>query len=416
VDDAGNAVVVWVQQDDQSSLSTFLYSSYYTGNVWQTAQKVTDVAVSTYGIPSPYRVAMDPASGRAMLFWLQQVGGGSIELWAKAFDPASGWGTASQLDASPDNSSTISVGLDATGAALVAWSRYANLTSRVFANRYVFGAGWGDPVNIGADNPDWTSKELNVQLAVSPAGDAVATWTTAIYGSPSDHSITSNRFTPGSGWGTVSTVIANDVDPDFTKISDPKIGMDSSGQAIVAWSEWHMSSGVARSQVWTKRYTDGWQDATPVDSPTANGSWLPNPIFAVSTGGSAAVAWVESDMSLKVSVAPAGGAWGDAQTLSATGLLDSQFLPALSMDGAGNIHAAWNRDSSNDDHGLWAGYYSASSGTWTSQPFQDPMASATTGWSPALATNAKGDTVLAWTNFTSDSGSQVVASYQSASP
>jgi len=83
----------------------------------------------------------------------------------------------------------------------------------VWANRYVPGAGW-----VGAERleTDDTNDSLNPAIAVDDAGNAIAVWRSG----NTAHSISANRFIPGSGWGSPTQV------GDFSAFN-PRIAADN---------------------------------------------------------------------------------------------------------------------------------------------------------------------------------------------
>jgi hypothetical protein len=369
IDDAGNAFVTWAQWNNaigsNAATGSLHLRRYIAGSGWQPDQVVAD----NIDIFPQIQIAVAPASGQAMLIW------GQNGLWAKAFDPVSGWGPSVLLDTGADYGF---VGLDANGAALVAWQNASGFS----VNRYVFGTGWGTPVSFAWEPPVPGMTIEMLSIRISPTGDATVTWQSYVPPSSScpfclytNFSKWTNQFTPSGGWGTASQ-ISNSV-TDSPVVPPPPDGfglfMSPGGTALAA----------------------------------VNMTAEPN-IDLTTT----------SELILQASVlVPNSGAWSPVQTLSTSPIPMSMLGYAVNVDDQGNVHVAWYQPTDSGTSGLWTSSYSASSGIWSAaQLLPDTMASnvqvAPVGFSaPGLASDAKGDAVFTWMT----TSNQLAASYQPAS-
>ncbi|RYF35685.1 MAG: hypothetical protein EOO25_22175, partial [Comamonadaceae bacterium] len=76
-------------------------------------------------------------------------------------------------------------------------------------------------------------------LAMDASGSAVAVW---VQNGAGDASVWSNRYLPGSGWGTPAQVENLPLDP-----AQPMVAMDAAGNALVAWHQWENGGSTAWS-------------------------------------------------------------------------------------------------------------------------------------------------------------------------
>ena len=85
-----------------------------------------------------------------------------------------GWGTAELIET--DNSGTAvnpRIAIDTSGNAIAVWQQHDGERYNIWASRYTTGTGWGTPEPIETDNSGSAS---NPQIAIDPAGNAIAVW------------------------------------------------------------------------------------------------------------------------------------------------------------------------------------------------------------------------------------------------
>ena len=97
--------------------------------------------------------------------------------------------------AGPGSGDAPRVAFDASGNAIAIWAQGSSL-SNIWSNRYTAGVGWGTAVQI--ENNSAGSAALP-QVAVYPAGDAVAVW---YQFNGASYDVWVNRYKLGAGWGT----------------------------------------------------------------------------------------------------------------------------------------------------------------------------------------------------------------------
>ena len=129
-----------------------------------------------------------------MAVWRQWDDAGvAISIWANGYDVGSGWGTATLIETGSGSADNADVAMDSSGNATAVWKQSDGKSNNIYANRYVAGQGWGTPAlietgNSGADFP---------KVETDGNGNAIAVWR-------QKGSVWSNRFTSGSGTGTLT--------------------------------------------------------------------------------------------------------------------------------------------------------------------------------------------------------------------
>jgi hypothetical protein len=273
MDNNGNAVAVWKQNDD--TFNRIWANRYVAGQGWGTPQ-VIESNPGNAGFP---RVAVN-GNGNAMALW-KQFHGTYHEIWANRYDVVSGsWGTPTLIELNPGFASFPHVGFDNSGNAIVVWYQAfgeANTTKHIWANRYVVGSGWGTPTRLDSNRQNGQGPSLSV----NGSGNAMAVWHqwddqgVAI-------SIWANRYDVGSGtWGAATLIETGSGAADI-----PDVAMDSNGNAIAVWKQ---SDGTFDS-ISANRYVagQGWGTATLIE--TQNGA-ADNPKVATDGNGNAIAVW-----------------------------------------------------------------------------------------------------------------------------
>ena len=274
VDTAGNAIAVWYQFDGPSYS---IWSNHYSaGSGWGTAE----VIESGTGNAINPRVALD-SNGNGLAVWTQN-GGGRNDIWSNRYTAGSGWGTAQLIET--DNTGTAlspRVKIDSNGNAIAAWYQSDGTRFNINANRYVAGTGWGTAQLIETD--DSGDAQLP-RLAMDAAGNTIVVWQ---QNDGTRYNIRSNRYIPGTGWGTATT-IETDNAGDATV---PWVAVDSAGNALVVWQQ----SDGTRTNIWANRYatTTGWSTAKRIETDDAGDALDPN--VAVDATGRGLAVWEQSD-------------------------------------------------------------------------------------------------------------------------
>ncbi len=409
VDAQGNALALWMTNGPNGSLGNEMWSSRYVpGTGWATPTRV-DTSDGTYAMNAPGTSApllVGSADGHAVALWQQFLAGTGYGLWARPYDPATGWGTAVEL--SPDETSYAwSAGIDGKGNAIVAWQQKAGVAdTAVFTSRYTVGGMWSSPEQIvqpvqtgpgaviGVSGEGIDNVELN--LSVTSSGNAVLAWRQT---DKTHSALWATTYDPSNGWANANPVVLEPGSPSGKSVFAPAAGMDAKGNITLVWGEVDIDSK-AHTTTMSERYVagTGWQAAQPVAPfvDTTDAGYSPQ--LAINDQGIAAVTWIRPDGTLQASVADANGAWGLTQQLTAHVYQLNARQPEIAVDTAGNATVAWQDSSTATSTDIVANRYA--NGAWgTPVLFGQQPQDAT--W-PALAVNASGLTALVWALYKDD--------------
>jgi hypothetical protein len=400
---------------------------------WRTAKAIGPG--KTTGYPC---VAID-ARGNAIAVW-SQWDGTTYSIYANRYVAGSGWGTAQPIETGSGTALSPVVALDAAGNAIAVWTQSDGTTNSIYANRYVAGGSWGAAELIetgsGAAGESIVMLHAPVQIAVDPAGNAIAVWNQQ---DGTTNSIYANRYVAGNGWGTAELIETS------TDVAvHPNVGIDASGNAIAVW----MQRGDTTSDIYANRYVagSGWGTAQLLNTdggfgyypeiavaasghamviwPQKNGTYLDVRArryaagsgwdatsqtigtakftnmhkVAMNAGGEAFAAWIGTDGTNQIMYAnrflPA-SQWGTAQALGAA---VNAVYPQIAVDARGNALAVWIWDDYTSN-AVCANRFTRAGGWTATQLCSVVVASATR---PHLSINADGDAVAVWAQWNYD--------------
>lgn len=404
IDAQGNALALWMTNGPNNGPGNEMWASRYVpGTGWATPTRVdtTDGTPNMTGPGTSAPQLVGSADGHAVALWEQFVASVGYGLWARPYDPATGWGTAVQL-APDETSETYAAGIDAKGNAIVAWTQRTDVVdTRVFATRYTVGGSWSTPAQIqqpaqtgpgavtGVSGQDIYNESVNI--AVTSSGNAALTW---LQTDTTNTALWTATFDPDNGWTDVNPVVTTP-DPLTKHVFSPDVGMDAKGNLTLVWAELDIETTGNFAATMSQRYVagTGWQTPQAVTTPfTEAASLTYPPVVTVNEQGIAAVMWIWPDGTLQASVADAAGKWGATQQISAHPYLLGSRLPQLVVDAAGNATLAWTDTGTSGSNDIFTSRYS--NGAWgTATLFgQNPQDANY----PALAVNASGVTALVW--------------------
>ncbi len=278
----GSVVVVWSQVDDQGMR---VWSNRYTrSDGWSFAQPIDG---SSAGEASRPQVAVDPP-GSVTVVW-QQADGTRTGIWSNRYTPSSGWGSARSIaNGSASEAANPQVAVDPAGNAVAVWEQSDGIKTSIWSNRHT-SAGWGAAERIAGEAG---GDALTPQVGVDANGNAVAVWSQL----DSTRNIWSNRYAPSRGWGTAERIDASDT----ANAREPRLAMDPSGNAVSVWRQ----SGGAGDGIWSSRYTqsEGWGSAQRIDPDEAG--TRRDARVAIDDAGNATAVW-------SVSNSPGAGIWAN---------------------------------------------------------------------------------------------------------
>lgn len=287
MDGNGNALAVWEQMELLGSIFTRrLWSNRYTrGAGWGTPELV---GPETGGSVVP-RVAVDPM-GNGIVVWRQQESPDNVatgaRIWANRFDASKGWEIPTPIEgtfAMIYKGGVADVAMDAQGNATATWQQDDFFTpSRICSNRYEYGKGWGAGELTLSDN---TLMNSNPVVSMDPSGNAIVVWV-SLNNAGAPETLWANRYGIRSGWGSPQSIGGSGV-------MDPQLGMDASGNGIVAWRQFEFPSETAKAT----RFVPGTGWGTPAKIDSADVFQMRWIRLAVGARGDALAVWEQLESS-----------------------------------------------------------------------------------------------------------------------
>jgi hypothetical protein len=319
------------------------------------------------GVATPDAAARTPAvdaapGGWVAVAWVQE--GDPTEVVAAVVAP-DGTLRRAVVDSDPSGDrhdfdySPPRVGVDASGAATVAWTRWTVVGERashehVRVARSAPGASAWEPVRelgVGGEAPDEPVADEHIGLAVTPGDRVLVAWSDALDVSAVEGDETglqpATTLASGAGLGL------------------PAVAMTDNGAAVVAFSAFAPSNSVQTQIFAIHRAAGGpWSAARRLSGkPSARGTQAPEgepvpvdeppnsvPLATTLTpDGRALVAWLVShpasfDHRFVAATGQAGGAWARVRTLSAP-TRTTVGLPSAWIGPAGDPQIAWIEES-----------------------------------------------------------------------
>ena len=374
----GNGMAVWTQHD-----GTYLRirSVRYTPNGGWGPMVLVDNGGAMALSP---KVAVD-GSGNVRAVWLQSVTGTTRSIWTNLYSPASGWGTATVLEASVSSvgGNSPEIAMDPAGNATLVWSAFDGSWTSLWARRYTAGGVWSPATLIENDNNGGVGDQGVVMEA---NGNAMVVWSQYdVVGQRTN--VLANRYVVGSGWGTPTPIEATDLNAG---VSD--IALDSAGNIMVVLHQQTSSVSPTTGSIYTNRFSNGsWGTATLVKSAIP---YLSQSAIAMNASGNAMVVWLEDDGFDVTSI------WARAYTAAGVGgatvRIDnlSRYMdgrtPQVAMDGSGNAVAVWGQGSH-----IWSARYVAGTG-WGTPADIDNGAGGFPSNQPRIAVDASGNALAVW--------------------
>jgi len=294
------------------------------------------------------------------------------------------WGTAELIETGTESAYDPQVVMDSGGNAIAVWRQSDGGVHSIWTNRYTVGTGWGTAELIETENSTGAS---DPRLDMDSDGNAMAVWSQG-------SSIMANRYVAGTGWGTAELI-----ETGFERARCPQVAMNSSGNAIAVW----MQGDGSWDSIWANRYVagTGWGTAELIETSSTSldyGAMLPQ--VAMDASGNALAVWSQyegTNDSIWSNRYVAGTGWGTAELIE-TDNSGNAYRPQLAMDSAGNAMAVWGVmwpvDGTVDS--IWANRYSAGTGWDTAEPIETGSGDA--GY-PQVTVDSAGNAMAIWHQF-----------------
>jgi hypothetical protein len=355
VDGEGNGVAVWTQNET----GVRLYASRYDAatNTWSEAESMEN---DTGDVTDP-SIAV-AANGNAVMVWrLSSQGTTNDQILARYYDAQAAtpsWGGAELLDNEWLQMELPRVDIDDDGRAVAVWLRSIGW-AEVYSRRCDELGVWDDRVRIDY-NPSETSLPVYyLQVEVTGDGNAVALWD-ELADDPEAETSTRKIFANSFSAGTGEWADATSLPLSTGQFVDPALGLDADGNGLAVWAT--QVDGTLESFV-SSRFdvVDGvWAEEVEVSSTTAAKHRL-----AVDPGGNAFVVWENTLHVQAIRYETQTGQWSTAAPIeNGLGRVDQ---PRIAVDDAGNGTAVWlqrDGDESDSPYSVYSLRYVAEEHVW----------------------------------------------------
>jgi hypothetical protein len=251
VDRSGNVIVVWEHANklDEATARTDIYANRYIASGanqgWVGERAIEKI---NNGSASNPQIAMDTASGNAVVTWLQTDGvrkdlRSNLFSFAEAGNTAGGWGLTPALVEKDDTNSVNQHQISYKSAQpVVVWTQSTKVLLSRF-NRTT--GGWTDAELVGASEN--SSIPLSVTLAEDLDANALVLWVQSVSGRAT---VLANRFRAGIGWGGVTAIDGGALaGPALI----PRVAMDAKGNALAVWQQLVTNS---LADIWGNIFTE----------------------------------------------------------------------------------------------------------------------------------------------------------------
>lgn len=223
-------------------------------------------------------------------------------------------------------SSDPQIGVDTAGNSVAIWQEFDGVNTNIQAAILPIGGSWSTPVTISSSVG--SNIDAIPQIAVDPAGNAVAVWEELTAGSSTVKAAT---LAFGGSWTTPVDISV----PVSDSSQIPQVAVDSAGNAVDVWARFDGSNVIIQSA--SLPFGGSW--TSPVDISTT-GQDAFSPQVSLDSSGNAVAIWAGVGIGLdtiQAATLPFGGSWSASVTLSGT----SAAGPQVAVDPAGNSVAVW---------------------------------------------------------------------------
>lgn len=324
VDDSGNAIAVWSQQDD--GVWNVYYNFYDKNNGWGAASLIEEDEVGEAIVPE---VAMN-ANGDAVVVWRQQQGINE-DLHARRYVDGV-WLPIEELENTNRTVAWPQVEMTDSGDILVVWVQDENSQWSVWSRSFSENTGWQDELTLESSAEP---VGFRTKISMNESGNAIVTWT-QVAGIGQNDLYANTRF--GNVWSGAELLEAEDT--ESVGIYDKfNVALNASNEGVVAWQ--------LGDDVYINQITLGevWSLSSLVSELPIQDSF---PDVAIDPKGDIIVTWQETieaqyEIMTRRFVASS-QLWDEPITVSNGE--DNATKPIISSDHKGNMGVIWLQDES----------------------------------------------------------------------
>jgi len=283
---------------------------------------------SEYSVWEPRPEIAISGGGGGVAIWPQLEGLGTLE--AASMSLTGVWGPPVKLAPNEwGQREEPELAMNETGEAVVVWKQFEQST--IGARVRTPSGEWGPIETLSPEGAFYT----DVDVAVGPAGEAVAAWSVVPrYASIGGYRI-EGSFKPAGGNWEPSVTISKISEPGINRDSySPQVAIAPTGQIVAAWNSYDGGDGRWTIQV-AEKQGNHWS-APQVVSGEREPSF---PKLTAGTAGATVIWEGEEDEKKWIEAAnQEGGEWAEPVELSGPG----SYGPEIGADGAGAAVAIWS--------------------------------------------------------------------------
>lgn len=332
-------------------------------------------------LPESPRVAMN-GNGHALLAWN---GTGDVRFAERV--KGSAWQPARLVPGGALGAGPVAVAIGGSEAAAIGFvtaaTRYT--PAKLMLTWRAAGASFGAAVEAV---PGAVAGDLRLGLDCDGSitllwSNAVGVYTSVLAGTGASAGACDGQ--PGSGAWAAPTLLSGA--GAGAALAD--LAVNDAGAALAVWQEGAPGNPAAVAAAY-RPAAGTWQAAQTVSAPTGRATWNPKP--GLDAAGNAAVGYLDGN-SMVVATRPAAGTWAAPVLISGA---QSVYYPALAMNAAGDLVAAWLSLDAANVGAVWSS--EAAAGAAWSAPLRLSARAESADW-PSVAFAADGSlAVVAWTD------------------
>jgi hypothetical protein len=311
MDEAGNAVAVWLRQGSNPLLGVPWAAFYRSGQGWGSPTPIGDGSLLLWSITAP-APAMHGTSGRAVVV-LNALNDG---VYTSDFGATNGWSNPARLGDYATNYGGPSFSLTRSGEGVVAWVSSLDY-GELLASRYLGGV-WGSPELLLA--AEQQSALVHPAAVINPNGLSIV----AVYNYLRGPLFTT--ATLGQSFVPLAPMVS-------TAPQSLHLHLDSAGHALAVWDRFDVN---ADAETMASTY-DGQSWQAPSLVSIGDGGAI-EPVLVGNPSGRAVAAWQETGGSTWANRYVPESGWTGAKRLDSG---DSRGGPLLGMDDQGYTVAVW---------------------------------------------------------------------------
>jgi hypothetical protein len=288
-----------------------------------------------------------------------------------------------------------SVAMDGAGNTYAVWEDDRKGNADIYFAYRPAGGTWSD--NEKANDDSGAADQRAPAIAVDGLGNAYALWLDG----RKDAGNYDVYFACRPSGGTWSeNVQVNDVSGSASS-SDlwerpSALAVNGSGNAYALWTDERNGN---LDIYFAYRPAGGvWEANLRVDDDPGTADQR-DPAVAVDGAGNVYAAWTDQrrgNTDVYFAYRPAGGLWSNQTRINDDPGTAAQSSPAIAVDGSGNAYAAWTDE--RDDYGDIYFAYRSAGGTWGTNVRVNDDAEEQGQWSPTIGVDGAGNAYAAWTD------------------